>query len=120
MMPKITAEPLAETMPATDTLSRLTETIAARRSATADSSYTKTLLDKGLATCAKKFGEEATETIIAALMEDDAKLAAEAADVLFHLLVLLEARNLPFQSVLEELERRENQSGLAEKASRAS
>ncbi len=73
-----------------DTLIRLAATIAARRSATANASYTKSLLDKGAAACAKKLGEEAVETIIAGVGESDEKLCAEAADLLYHLLVLLE------------------------------
>ncbi len=101
-----------------DTLARLTATIAARRDATATSSYTKSLLDKGIAACAKKLGEEAAETLIAAVSESDEALRNEAADLIYHLLVLLEARNLPLESVLSELDRRTAQSGLAEKASR--
>ena len=73
-----------------DTLTRLAATIAARRAATTASSYTKSLLDKGPAACAKKLGEEAVETVIAGVSESDEKLCAEAADLLYHLLVLLE------------------------------
>ena len=73
-----------------DTLARLAATISARRSASAAASYTKSLLDKGAAACAKKLGEEAVETIIAGVGESDEKLCAEAADLLYHLLVLLE------------------------------
>ncbi len=102
-----------------DTLARLAATIASRRSANASASYTKSLLDKGIAACAKKLGEEATETVIAALSESDDGLCAEAADLIYHLLVVLEARNVPLQSVLSELDRRTAQSGHAEKASRA-
>ncbi len=102
-----------------DTLARLAATIASRRSANASASYTKSLLDKGIAACAKKLGEEATETVIAALIESDDGLRAEAADLIYHLLVVLEARNVPLQSVLSELDRRTAQSGHAEKASRA-
>jgi phosphoribosyl-ATP pyrophosphohydrolase len=102
-----------------DTLARLAATIASRRSADASASYTKSLLDKGIAACAKKLGEEATETVIAALSESDDGLCAEAADLIYHLLVVLEARNVPLQSVLSELDRRTVQSGHAEKASRA-
>jgi phosphoribosyl-ATP pyrophosphohydrolase len=101
-----------------DTLARLAATIAARRAAAASASYTKSLLDKGVAACAKKLGEEATETVIAALSESDERLRSEAADLLYHLLVLLEVRELPFASVLDELDRRTSQSGHAEKASR--
>ncbi len=101
-----------------DTLARLAATISTRRSAIASSSYTKALLDKGPAACAKKLGEEAVETVIAGVSESDEKLCAEAADLVYHLLVLLEARNVPFGAVLNELDRRTSQSGHAEKASR--
>lgn len=101
-----------------DALARLATTISARRAASASSSYTKSLLEMGTAACAKKFGEESVETVIAALSESDEKLCAEAADVLYHLLVLLEARNLPLKAVLTELDRRTSQSGHAEKAAR--
>jgi phosphoribosyl-ATP pyrophosphohydrolase len=76
------------------------------------------LIDKGVAHCAKKFGEEAFETAIAAVAQDDHAFRAEVADVLYHLLVLLRARGLPLADVLLELERRTGRSGLAEKASR--
>jgi phosphoribosyl-ATP pyrophosphohydrolase len=99
-------------------LSQLTATIAARRNATAERSYTKQLLEAGPAKCAKKLGEEAVETIIAALGESDEALTAEAADLLYHLLVLLEARHVPFDNVLNVLATRMGQSGVAEKASR--
>ena len=102
-----------------DTLARLAATIASRRNATGSASYTKSLLDKGIATCAKKLGEEATETVIAAVSESDERLRSEAADLIYHLLVVLEARNLSFQSVLNEVDRRAAQSGHAEKASRS-
>jgi phosphoribosyl-ATP pyrophosphohydrolase len=101
-----------------DTLARLAATIASRRNAAASASYTKSLLDKGIAACAKKLGEEATETVIAAVSESDDKLVGEAADLVYHLLVVLEARNVPFGSVLSELDKRTAQSGHAEKASR--
>lgn len=99
-------------------LTQLAATIQARRGATADSSYTKSLLDAGPARCAKKFGEEAIETVIAATAQDDAALKAEAADVLFHLLVLLESRNIQLADVLDELKARQGTSGHAEKAAR--
>lgn len=101
-----------------DTLARLTATIAARHAATAASSYTKSLLDKGTAACAKKLGEEAVETVIAAVMESDERVCSEAADLIYHLLVLLESRNIPWEQVLTELDRRTSQSGHAEKAAR--
>jgi phosphoribosyl-ATP pyrophosphohydrolase len=99
-------------------LENLAEIVARRAEANADNSYTRTLLDKGVARCAKKFGEEATEAVIAAVAEDDAALRSEAADVLYHLLVLLQARRVPLADVMGELERRTAQSGLQEKAAR--
>jgi len=100
---------------ALEDLSRL---IDERAQASAATSYTRTLLDKGLAHCAKKFGEEAFETAIAAVAQDDSAFRAEAADLLYHLLVLLRARSVPLADVLGELERRTRRSGLEEKASR--
>ncbi len=100
------------------TLDDLSRLIAQRAEASAEKSYTRALLDKGVAHCAKKFGEEAFETAIAAVAQDDAALRAEAADVLYHLLVLLQARGVPLAEVLAELERRTQRSGLEEKASR--
>lgn len=97
------------------TLDDLSRLIAQRAEASAEKSYTRTLLDKGVAHCAKKFGEEAFETAIAAVAQDDAALRAEAADVLYHLLVLLQARGVPLAEVLAELERRTQRSGLEEK-----
>lgn len=99
-------------------LTELAATIRARRSAAADASYTKSLLDAGPARCAKKFGEEAIEAVIAATAEDNAALTAEAADVFFHLLVLLESRNIDLANVLAELKARQGTSGHAEKAAR--
>jgi phosphoribosyl-ATP pyrophosphohydrolase len=99
-------------------LENLAEIVARRAEANSDNSYTRTLLDKGVARCAKKFGEEATEAVIAAVAEDEAALRAEAADVLYHLLVLLQARRVPLADVMAELERRTSQSGLQEKAAR--
>ena len=104
---------------ANDTLSRLAETIAARRGSDAGHSYTRQLLDAGPAKCARKFGEEAVETVIAALTQDADALKSEAADLLYHLLVLLEARNVSLDDVYNLLEARMGQSGLAEKASRS-
>jgi phosphoribosyl-ATP pyrophosphohydrolase len=100
------------------TLETLEEIIARRASASAESSYTRTLLDKGVAYCAKKFGEEAVEALLAAVAEDNAALRNEAADVLYHLLVMLKARSLPLADVVAELERRTQRSGLEEKAAR--
>jgi phosphoribosyl-ATP pyrophosphohydrolase len=99
-------------------LERLAATIAARRSADAGTSWTAKLLAKGPEKCAEKFGEEAVEAIIEAVKGDRARLTAEAADVLYHLLVMLAARDIALEDVLEELERREGQSGIAEKAAR--
>jgi len=93
-------------------LDDLSQIIAHRAGASADFSYTRTLLEKGVTHCAKKFGEEATEAVIAAVAQDD------AADVLYHFLVLLRAREMPLADVMAELERRTARSGLEEKASR--
>ena len=101
-----------------DVLSELARTIGARRSATSDSSYTRRLLDGGVETCAKKFAEEAAETVIACVAQDRAAVRAEAADLLYHLLVLLEARQVPLDEVLGELGARMGVSGLVEKAAR--
>jgi phosphoribosyl-ATP pyrophosphohydrolase len=100
------------------TLDDLARTIAARAGAAAESSYTASLLAKGAARCAKKFGEEAVELAIAAVAQDENAVRAEAADVLYHLLVVLQSRGVALAEVMEELERRTAQSGLAEKASR--
>ncbi|MGV6889584.1 phosphoribosyl-ATP diphosphatase [Rhodophyticola sp. SM2404] len=101
-----------------DTLSRLFATIHARKSADPDSSWTAKLLSKGPEKCAEKFGEEAVEAIIEAVKGDQAALTSEAADVIYHLAVMLAARDVPLEDVLAELERREGTSGLEEKASR--
>jgi phosphoribosyl-ATP pyrophosphohydrolase len=100
------------------TLDDLAALIKARRNDSASTSYTKTLLDAGMARIAKKFGEEAVETVIAAMEDDRSALINEAADTLYHLLVMLEARDISLVDVLRELERRTKQSGLAEKAAR--
>ncbi len=100
------------------TLDRLAQLIKSRRAALADSSYTRQLLDGGPERCAKKFGEEAVETVIAGVGSDRSALANEAADALYHLLVLLEARDIELSSVMTLLEKRMGTSGLAEKASR--
>ena len=102
----------------TDTLSRLAATIAARKGADPESSWTAKLLAKGPEKCAEKFGEEAVEAIIEAVKGDRARLTAEAADVLYHLLVMLTARDVTLDEVLSELTRREGTSGLAEKSAR--
>jgi phosphoribosyl-ATP pyrophosphohydrolase len=105
-------------MAETDILARLEAVIATRRSADPESSYVARLNAKGLGKIAQKLGEEATETVIAALVEDDRALVGEAADLMFHLLVLLGAKGVPLADVLAELDRREGMSGIAEKASR--
>jgi phosphoribosyl-ATP pyrophosphohydrolase len=99
-------------------LDRLAATIVARRGADPDTSWTAKLLAKGPEKCAEKFGEEAVEAIVEAVKGDRDRLTAEAADVLYHLLVMLAARDVTLDEVLAELERREGTSGLAEKASR--
>ncbi|HML43348.1 MAG: phosphoribosyl-ATP diphosphatase [Hyphomicrobium zavarzinii] len=104
----------------TDILFRLAETIRARRSESAEKSYTRQLLLAGPERCAKKLGEEAVETVIAGVSQSDEALRAEAADLLYHLLVLLEARGVALEDVLAVLQSRTVQSGLAEKASRNS
>lgn len=101
-----------------NTLARLAAVIRARRSESADKSYTAQLLKAGPERCAKKFGEEAVETVIAAMGADIAALKAEAADTLYHLLVLLESREIALEDVLKVLEGRMGMSGLEEKASR--
>ena len=100
------------------TLEALFATIEARRDAAPDSSWTASLLAKGPEKCAEKFGEEAVEAIIEAVKGDRAALTSEAADVLFHLLVMLASRDVALADVLAELDRRSARSGLAEKASR--
>lgn len=99
-------------------LDRLAATIAARRGADPESSWTAGLLASGPEKCAEKFGEEAVEAVIEAVRGDRARLTAEAADVLYHLLVMLAAREVTLAEVLAELERREGRSGLDEKAGR--
>ena len=108
-----------DTDPAATVLGRLAATIKARRTATADTSYTRQLLDAGVPRCAKKLGEEAVEVVIASLHENDEALKGEAADLVYHLLVLLEARGLAIEDVLATLERRMGTSGIDEKASRS-
>ena len=99
-------------------LTRLADTIASRKDADPDSSWTAKLLAKGPEKCAEKFGEEAIEAIIEAVKGDKARLISEAADVLYHLLVMLAARDVTLTDVEAELARRDGVSGLAEKASR--
>ena len=99
-------------------LDRLAATITARKTANPDTSWTAALLSRGPEKCAEKFGEEAIEAIIEAVKGDRAKLTAEAADVLYHLLVMLAARDVTLTDVMAELERREGVSGITEKAAR--
>lgn len=101
-----------------DAFARLDATIAARKGADPETSWTAKLLSKGPEKCAEKFGEEAVEAIIEAVKGDRAKLTSESADVVFHLAVMLAARDLTLADVAEELARREGQSGIAEKATR--
>jgi phosphoribosyl-ATP pyrophosphohydrolase len=103
----------------TFSLNDLAGIIALRASASGEKSYTRSLLDKGPRGAAKKFGEEAIEFVIAATGEDDSALCAEAADVLYHLLVVLKTREVSLDQVLDELKRRTARSGHDEKASRA-
>ncbi len=99
-------------------LERLAATIAARKAADPDSSWTAKLLARGPEKCAEKFGEEAIEAVIEAVKGDPARLASEAADVLYHLLVMCASRGVTLADIEAELSRREGQSGIAEKASR--
>ncbi|RYH09019.1 phosphoribosyl-ATP diphosphatase [Tropicimonas sp. IMCC6043] len=99
-------------------IERLADVIEARKGADPDSSWTAKLLAKGPEKCAEKFGEEAVEAIIEAVKGDRARLTAEAADVLYHLLVMLAARDVRLADVEAELARREGTSGIAEKAAR--
>lgn len=100
------------------TLEDLAAIIADRAKADPDESWTARLISEGPDKVAEKFGEEAIEALIEAVKGDRTRLTAEAADVLFHLLVMLESRQVPLTSVMEELERRQSRSGLAEKAAR--
>jgi phosphoribosyl-ATP pyrophosphohydrolase len=100
------------------TLDDLARIVAERAAAPASESHTAKLLSDGPAKAAKKLGEEAVEAAIAAVQGDRNNLTAEAADVLYHLLVVLQGANIPLNDVLAELERRTAQSGLAEKAAR--
>ena len=106
-----------ETAPET-ALDRLAATIAARKGADPETSWTARLLSSGPEKCAGKFGEEAVEAIIEAVKGDRDRLTAEAADVLYHLMVMLAARDVTLADVMAELERREGISGIAEKAAR--
>jgi phosphoribosyl-ATP pyrophosphohydrolase len=102
-----------------DILDRLAVTIEERKGADPSSSYTAKLLSEGVERLAKKFGEEAVETVIAAVSRDQDALAAESADVIYHWLALLAGSGVSLDAVAAKLEAREGTSGLAEKASRA-
>jgi phosphoribosyl-ATP pyrophosphohydrolase len=104
----------------TYTLHDLEKRVQERALASADVSYTRKLLDRGIAHCAKKLGEEAVEAALAAVGEDKNRMIAEAADVLYHLLVVLHARGITLDEVEAELGARTRQSGLDEKAARKS
>ena len=101
-----------------EVLAELADTVAARRSASPDISYTAKLLSQGIEKCAKKVGEEAVEVALAAVKGDREHLRLEAADLFYHLIVLLEASNLPIADVMSELEKRVGTGGLAAKADR--
>ena len=103
-----------------DALDRLWASVEARRDASPDESWTARLMSRGPEHCARKFGEEAVEAVVEAVRGDRAALTAEAADVLYHMLVMLAARDVPWADVLAELDRRAGVSGLDEKAARES
>ena len=100
------------------TLNDLEQRVKERAAASAEVSYTRKLLDRGIAHCAKKLGEEAIETVLAAVGEDRERLIAEAADLVYHLVVVLQARGVALAEVEAALAARTGQSGLEEKASR--
>ena len=100
------------------TLELLEAIVASRAAEAPDKSYTASLLAKGKHKCAEKFGEESIEAVIAAVSQGKPELIAEAADVLYHLLVMLKANDVELEEVMSELESRTNQSGYQEKASR--
>ena len=102
-----------------DTLARLEATIARRLTASPDESYVAKLNSMGLAKIAQKVGEEAVETVIAAMSGEREELVSESADLLMHLLVLLQKKGVALEEVMAELDRREGVSGLDEKASRS-
>jgi phosphoribosyl-ATP pyrophosphohydrolase len=99
-------------------LTRLARTIEARKGADDETSYAAKLFKRGPEKCAEKFGEEAIEAIIATVKDDKQNLTEEAADVLFHMLVMLSSRGVSYEDVLAELERREGTSGIVEKQNR--
>ncbi len=101
-----------------EVLAELADTVAARRNTSPEISYTAKLLSQGIAKCAKKVGEEAVETALAAVKGDKNHLKLEAADLFYHLIVLLQASDLPLADVMGELEKRVGTSGIAEKQAR--
>lgn len=101
-----------------DVLAALADEIASRKSASPETSYTAKLLSQGVEKCAKKFGEEAVELALAAVLRAKVHTTAEAADVLYHLLVLLQSSDVELADVMAELARRQGVSGIAEKAAR--
>ena len=101
-----------------EVLAELADIVARRRGAAPEASYTARLLAEGRAKCAKKLGEESVELVLASVAADDAHIRAEAADVMYHLVVLLEACRVPLSGVMEELAARMGESGLDEKRSR--
>jgi phosphoribosyl-ATP pyrophosphohydrolase len=107
-----------DTNPPLDALTRLAATIESRKGGNPNESYVAKLFDRGPDYVARKLGEEAVEAVVAALAGSDEELVGEAADVIFHLAVLLAARDLSIHDALAELDRREGVSGIAEKASR--
>jgi phosphoribosyl-ATP pyrophosphohydrolase len=107
-----------KTTMSTFTIQDLAARVKQRAQASADVSYTRKLLDKGVGHCAKKLGEEAVETALAAVAEDRERVISESSDLLYHLLVLLEARGIELSEVEAALARRTGMSGLEEKASR--
>ena len=109
---------MPDAMMTTFTVHDLERRVRERAQASAEESYTRKLIDRGVAQCAKKLGEEAIETVLAAVGEDRARLIAESADLIYHLLVVLEARGITLAEVEAELAARTRQSGLEEKASR--
>lgn len=100
------------------TLQTLEQTIRQRRSADPSTSYVAKLAARGRAKIAQKVGEEAVETVIAAMADDRTDIVGESADLIFHLMMLLADMDVPFDAVLDELDRREGVSGIAEKAAR--
>ena len=117
-LPLTKAAPAIMAYAMSDTLQRLESTIASRRGGDLSSSYVAKLHAKGVGKIAQKVGEEAVETVIAAVAQGPDALAAESADLLYHWLALMAASGVPLDAVAEKLEAREGTSGIAEKASR--